>query len=175
MSSSPLLPSNMHSSNKKFHSILSFFCSLNTAISCGTTLYCAYNQNDIPMIIFVIFVYSSSFLLNHWSNLYHKLSRPDRVSSKGRNIKIGTWILLSIIMLGFACEFSTFMSFYECVCICVFMILGNGFIYYLCFVWEGCKSCGSKSFSIHYSWCTDKNAQYKDFGSFIGVKGLDFV
>ncbi|KAL5080190.1 hypothetical protein RYX36_008611 [Vicia faba] len=175
MSSSSLLPSIMLYSNKIFHIMSPFLCSLNIAISFGTTLYRAYNQKDIPLIIFVVFVFFSSILLNYWSKLYDKLSGPDRSSSKGRNIKIGTWILLSIIMLGFAYEFSTFMSFYECVCICVFMILGNGFIYYLCFVWEGCKSCGSKSFSIHYSWCADKNVQYKDFGSFIGVKGLDFV
>jgi hypothetical protein len=84
--------------------------------------------------------------------------------------------LLSSIMLGFACEFSTFMSFNESLCIFGIMILGNSLVFYVYFIWEGCKSCCSKGCSIHYSYCIDKNVQYKDqYEPLLGVKGLDIV
>jgi len=173
--SSQLLLSNMHHPKKMVQSMLPFLCSLNLTISCGTTIYRAYNKNDIPMIMFVIFVYFGSILLDYWSNLYHKLSLPDQYSSKGRNIKIRTWVLLSSIMLGFACEFSTFMSFNESLCIFGIMILGNSLVFYVYFVWEGCKSSCSKDCSIHYSCCIGKNAQYNEYESSLGVKSLDIV
>jgi hypothetical protein len=176
MNSSQLLPSNIMHPNKKFQSMLPFFCSLNMTISCGTTLYRAYNKNDITMIMFIIFVYFGSILLDYWSKLYKKLSLPDQYSSKGRKIKFATWVLLSSIMLGFACEFSTFMSFNESLCIFGIIILGNSLVFYVYFIWEGCKSCCSKGCSVHYSYCIDKNAQYKDqYEPLLGVKGLDIV
>lgn len=159
----------------KVQSVLPFFCSLNMTISCGTIIYRAYNKNDISMILFIIFVYFGSILLDYWSKLYTKLSLPDQYSSKGRNIKIGTWVLLSSIMLGFACEFSTFMSLIESLCIFGVVILGDAFVFYVYFIWEGCKSCCSSGCSTYYSCCIHKNSQYKEYELLIEVKGLDSV
>ncbi|KAK7340490.1 hypothetical protein VNO77_21195 [Canavalia gladiata] len=84
----------------KFHIVVPFSRFINMTFSCDATIYRACIHGDIPMIAFVIFVYLATVLQDYWFGLYHKL--PPYVKSPKRHcLKIGTWVLLSAIMLGF--------------------------------------------------------------------------
>ncbi|KAK7340493.1 hypothetical protein VNO77_21198 [Canavalia gladiata] len=139
----PLENSNMNT--QKVYSVLPFFGVINMTIASGTTIYRAYKNDDFQMIAFVIFVYFGTFFLDHWFHLYHMLPPSDQSSEKLK-LKIGIWVLLSTIMFGFACEFSTFASFFESLTFFGVVISGNTLLFYVYFIWEGDKS--GRSFSI---------------------------
>jgi len=121
-------------------SVLPFFGFMNMTISSVVTIYRARSHNDTGTIIFVAFVYFGSFFLDYCFRLYHSLP-PSSPSS--RNVKIVIWVLISSIMLGFACEFSTFLSFLESSFFFGLVISGNSFLFYVYFIWEGEKRGGS--------------------------------
>lgn len=165
-----------HPNKIKVRSVLPFFCFINMTMSCGTTIYRAYNHNDTPMIVFITIVYFGSFLLDYWSRLYQKLSPLQ--ASKRRNLKIGTWVLLSGILLGFAAEFSTFMSLIGSICMFGIVIAINALVFYAYFILE-CDKCSSVC-STRYSCCnddSDKNvAQHKEgYEPLTGEMGWDNV
>ncbi|KAJ1386895.1 hypothetical protein SESBI_40442 [Sesbania bispinosa] len=173
ISSSQLLPLvNFDIQTQKVRSVLPFFGFINMTFSCGITIYRAYNHNDTPMIVFITFVYFGSFLLDYWSRLYHKLP-PSQLSSKRRNLKIGMWVLLSTIMLGFACEFSTFLRLTQSICFFGVVIAGNAFLFYVYFIWDGNKS--SSACSTHVSRYNDGNAEHKEYKLITEDKGVDNV
>lgn len=156
-------------------SVLSFFCYLNQTLSCGITIYRAYNNNDTTMIVFVTIVYIGSFLLDYWTKLYKKLQQQQsqQSSSKGRNIKIATWVLLSSIMLGFAFEFSTFMSFIQSSCFFVLIIAFNALVFYVYFIWEDPKGSTSACFNDEN---VGKNKENKTLtGDIMGTLELDNI
>ncbi|KAK7316369.1 hypothetical protein VNO77_35365 [Canavalia gladiata] len=142
--------------NQKVRSVLPFFGCINLTISSGVTIYRAYNNNDTPMVVFITFVYFGSFLLDYLFRLCQNLPP----SSNRRNVKIGIWVLLSVIMLGFACEFSTFMSLNESLCFFGVVIGGNTFLFYAFFIWEVGNN--SAIASIHHTCCNNDHKECYD-------------
>ncbi|RDX88843.1 hypothetical protein CR513_29501, partial [Mucuna pruriens] len=138
---------------KKVRSVLPLFGFINMTISSVVTIYRAHANHDTPMIVFVAFVYFGSFFLDYCFRLYHAL--PKSSSRNRRNVKIIIWLLLSSIMFGFACEFSTFMSFVESLCFFGLVLAGNTFLFYVYFVWEGYKT------APDHTCCVKDNCDYK--------------
>ncbi|XP_028780479.1 uncharacterized protein LOC114736776 [Neltuma alba] len=120
----------------KVRSVLPVFGLLNMIISCSTTIYRAYINGDIPMVVFIVFVFFGTFLLEYWFRLYNKLS-PTENSSQRHYIKIGIWLLISSIMFGFAYEVSTFMSLAASVSFFLVVLCGNSLLFYVYFIWDG--------------------------------------
>ncbi|XP_061355691.1 uncharacterized protein LOC133300194 [Gastrolobium bilobum] len=160
--------SDVHTQN--LCSMQPFLCIISMTISSVITIYRAYNNKDILMILFITYVYIGSFLFDYWSRLYHKLP-PSEQSSKRRNVKIGMWVLFSSTMLGFACEFSTFMNFTESLCIFLVVIVGNVLLFYVYFVWKGNKS--ASACSTHRSCYNNGNAvQEEEYKPLTDSKGV---
>uniref|UniRef100_A0A0R0GUC7 Uncharacterized protein n=1 Tax=Glycine max TaxID=3847 RepID=A0A0R0GUC7_SOYBN len=103
----------------------------------------------------LIHVYFGSFLLDYCFRLYHSLPKSSSSNSHNikRNVKIIIWVLISTIMLGFACEFSTFMSFLESSFFFGLVISGNIFLFYVYFIWEGDKSATTSACSNNDTCC----------------------
>ncbi|KAG4925779.1 hypothetical protein GLYMA_18G255500v4 [Glycine max] len=132
----PLESTNLNDNHKKFFSVLPYFGVINMIITSGTTIYRAYNNGDIQMIAFVTFMFFGTFLLDYWIRLYNKMPPHDQSYEKLK-LKIRIWVLVSSIMFGFACEFSTFMGFYGSITFFGVVISGNTFLFYVYFIWEG--------------------------------------
>ncbi|XP_054800315.1 uncharacterized protein LOC129304618 [Prosopis cineraria] len=58
----------------KIRSVLPIFGVINMTISCATTIYRAYINGDIPMIVFIVYVFFGTFLVDYWFRLYSTLS-----------------------------------------------------------------------------------------------------
>ena len=161
----PLVNSDVHNNkqNKVYFSVLPLFGFINMTITSVITIYRAYNNNDIPMVVFIIFVYLGSFLLDYWSRLFQKL--PPQ-SPKKRNVQIGIWALMSTIMLGFAWQFSKVMSLIESLCIYGVVIVGNAFLFYVEFIRKCDKSCGA---------CNNGIAAQKEYKPLTEAKVVDNV
>ncbi|TKY50354.1 hypothetical protein E2542_SST27815 [Spatholobus suberectus] len=142
---------------RKVRSVLPFFGFVNMTISSVVTVYRAHGSHDTPMIAFVAFVYFGSFLLDYCFRLYHALPP----SPRRRNVKIGIWALISGIMFGFACEFSTFMSLVESLSFFGLVLCGNTFLFYVYFIWEGDKSASSTACSTPHHDDDDACCNYK--------------
>lgn len=140
---------------QKPRSVLPIFGFINMTISSVVTIYRAHNNNDTPTVVFVGFVYFGSFLLDYCFRLYHSLPKSSSSNSHNirRNVKIIIWVLISTIMLGFACEFSTFMSFLESSFFFGLVISGNIFLFYVYFIWEGDKSATTSACSNNDTCC----------------------
>ncbi|KAK7266309.1 hypothetical protein RIF29_18952 [Crotalaria pallida] len=133
-----------------FDSVLPYYAYINLTISSGTTIYRAYNNNDIQMVVFIIFVFFGSFLLDYFFRVHYALPRWEK-SAKKRNAKIGIWVLLSTIMLGFAFEFSSLKYLTESLCLFGVVIGGNALLFYVYFIREGNKS--GRPCSVEDSCC----------------------
>ncbi|KAI4347629.1 hypothetical protein L6164_008424 [Bauhinia variegata] len=142
-SSSSPLPTANSETGTKIYSVLPLFGFINITISSSTTIYRASSNGDIPMVVFITFVYFGSLLLEYWFRLYHQLP-PHEKSARKQKLKIGIWVLLSSIMFGFACQFSTFMSPFQSLAFFAVVIGGNCLLFYVYFIWNGDdqKSCG---------------------------------
>lgn len=136
----PLATCSSDEAPQRLKSVLHLFGFMNMTISSVVTIYNAHSNNDTATIVFVAFVYLGSFFLDYCFRLYHSLP-PSSPSS--HNIKIVIWVLISSIMLGFACKFSTFLSFLESMFFFCLVISGNSFLFYVYFIWESEKSGGS--------------------------------
>nr|KYP69275.1 hypothetical protein KK1_008464 [Cajanus cajan] len=159
--------------------MLPFFGVINMTITSGTTIYRAYNNGDIQMIAFVTFVFFGTFLFNYLIRLYNMLPPHDRSYDKLK-LKIGIWVLVSSIMFGFACEFSTFLSFFESLAFFGLVISGNTFLFYVYFIWEVDKSgracsiaSGGKSEKALDSWCKGGNGDENEYTPLL--EGVDSV
>ena len=142
----------------KFLSILPFFGIINMTISCGASIYRSYKNGDTSTVVFLIFIYFSTFLLYYLLGSYYKVS-PFEKSKKFR-LKVGICVLLGAMMLGFAFKFSSFLGSGASLSFLGIVIIGNILLFHVCFVWDAERSrdVGS-SFSerkwkkIHTSYC----------------------
>ncbi|KAI4351591.1 hypothetical protein L6164_005937 [Bauhinia variegata] len=135
ISSSPLPLTNSDNKQTKICSLLPLFGSLNITITSGTAIFRAHSNGDIPMLIFITFLYFGTILLRYWFRLYHSLPRREKWARKHK-LKTGIWVLLCSIMFGFACEFSTFMSPVESLSFFAVVSGGNSVLFYVSFIWN---------------------------------------
>ena len=134
----------------KFHSILPFFGIINMTISCGASIYRSYENGDISTIVFLIFIYCSTFLLYYLLGLYYKVS-PFEKSKKFR-LKVAICVLLGAMMLGFAFNFSSFLGPGASLSFLGIVIIGNVLLFHVCFVWDAERSCDVGSSFNERKW-----------------------
>ena len=125
--------------SKPTYSVLPFFGVINMIISCGWTSYKAYNNGDFVMVMFVTFVFFATFSLDYCFRQIRNIP-PSEESPRKHRLKVAIWVLLSTIMFGFACEFSTFMSLTESIIFFGIVIVGNTLLFYVYFIWDEKKS-----------------------------------
>lgn len=156
--SSPPLPLTNSDPQIKIYSVLPVFGLINMIISSSTAIYRAYNKGDTAMIMFTSLVFVGTFLLDYCFRLYRELS-PSEKSWERHMLKTGIWTLISAIMLGFAYEFSRFMSVVASVSLFGVVLSGNAFLFYLYFIWDG----EGKNRHTQDSFCVGGEEENKQF------------
>ncbi|KAI4316778.1 hypothetical protein L6164_024723 [Bauhinia variegata] len=134
-SSSPL-PAINSETETTIYSFLPFFAFINISIISCTAIYRSHNNGDIPMVLFVTFVYFGTMLLDYWLRLCRDQPRVEK-SARIHELKIGIWVLLCSVMFGFAYQFSILMKAGESRAISAAVIGVSSLIFYAYFIWKG--------------------------------------
>ncbi|XP_027359369.1 uncharacterized protein LOC113868017 [Abrus precatorius] len=109
--------------------LLSYFLPfISMTITSGAIFQRACTNNDLPMAVFIAFIFFVSVSVDYYCFGFNHNLIPN--SKTRRFIKMVIWVLLSVVMLGFGCAFSTFMDVAESLCFFGVVIGGNAFLFY---------------------------------------------
>ncbi|XVF58218.1 hypothetical protein PTKIN_Ptkin07bG0046400 [Pterospermum kingtungense] len=103
-----------------------------------STIYQAYYHDDFTMAAFIVFVYFGYFLLMFCITKFQALP-PQENSPRKDFLKSVIWVLITLILFGFAFEFSTFIHPVAAVFVFVLAISSSSFIFFLYFVYDGLR------------------------------------
>jgi hypothetical protein len=136
----PISCNRCNTGNKDFTlSLLPYFAYLNLTVSSMSTIYRAYIHNDMPMIVFIVYVYFAYFVLDHCFTAFNKLP-PNENSQKKEFLKFTICVLSSSILFGFACQFATFLSLAASLSIFVVVIASSLCLFYVHFFCDDPKT-----------------------------------
>ncbi|KAB2064480.1 hypothetical protein E1A91_A09G024200v1 [Gossypium mustelinum] len=101
--------------------------------NCISTLYQAYTHGDFPMVGFIVMVYFGYLGLMYCINQLRALP-PTHTSPKKDFLKSIIWVLATVILVGFALQFSTFVHPLVAVFVFAAAVSTSYFLFFLYFV-----------------------------------------
>lgn len=118
--------------NTLLPSIVPYILIITNSIS---TICKAYQHQDYPMTTFIFLIFLAFLLLEYFLSVCKYLP-SSKISKKKYFLKCAIWLIYSVIMLGFACQFAPLFSL--SIGILIYGIFGvfSAVFFYACMIYE---------------------------------------
>ncbi|PRQ53680.1 hypothetical protein RchiOBHm_Chr2g0169171 [Rosa chinensis] len=121
---------------------------INLTITTFTTMYRAQQHHDTTLLAFLAFVYASYFILHNCVQVYSRLPNGEK-SAKKELLRFTLWFLPTLVLLGFAAEFGTFMNVTVVVLMYCLAIASSLTLFYVHYIYDDQKGHDQMSNSKH--------------------------
>ncbi|PON59473.1 hypothetical protein PanWU01x14_159830 [Parasponia andersonii] len=134
------------SSQSRSDKSFSYFAYINLTISSSGTIYRAYVNDDIPMVVFILF-YIIAFCVSEMCMRALNRLPQNEDSLKKFILKVTNWVLVSAILFGFAYQFGTFVCVTAAVIIFSAVIAASAFLFFVYFIYDDAKKINTSTTS----------------------------